>query len=210
MKGYLKSAAPIAALVTSFFHATMVHAQAPGGHSNCPCIGLPPTIPAHDCEEDFAAEGKCIRVPDLAGQPLYPADYGATCKKHLEPGASPCYNLAAGLELPAGERASWCDQPFCFVDPRHCMSHDLEPSTYFLGNVSYACEVESPCAVMYSYEACGSVDLYTDSDTKSYLRNKKEYGVQVISQFMNAPGLLTSESRGAMERPPWPLLHGIS
>ena len=192
MKGHLKFAALIAAaLVTSFLHATMVHAQAPpGGRSNCPCIGLPPTVPARDCEEDFAAEGKCIRVPDLAGQPLYPADYGATCKKHLEPGASACYDLTAGLELPAGERAGWCDQPFCYVDPRACVSHDLEPSAHFLGNVSYACEVESPCALMYSYEACGSVDLYTEQPlTESYLLNKKDYGVQVLSRFMNAPGL---------------------
>ena len=43
--------------------------------------------------------------------PQVAASYGGSCKKHLEPGHSNCFNLSTTppTELPKGQRASWCD-----------------------------------------------------------------------------------------------------
>ena len=42
----------------------------------------------------------------------YPANYGNYCGKQAEPGSSSCWNLTTGEELPGGERAGWCDDPW--------------------------------------------------------------------------------------------------
>ena len=98
------------------------------GHIDCPCIGLPTTVPFVDCDEQFAFNGKCV-IPPAAqlraangcqDPPAYPGDYGSMCKKHFEPGLSQCWNLATGQELPLDQRASWCNSHWCFVDPTNC------------------------------------------------------------------------------------------
>ena len=126
------------------------------GASHCPCLGrLPDRIPDIDCAASFAFHGQCIRVDDgfLPATPLYPGDYGESCKKHQEPASSSCYDVASGAELPASERASWCDSPWCYVDPANCRASDTAESGYFSSSGTVG-------ALVYSYATCGSTDTY--------------------------------------------------
>jgi len=78
----------------------------------------------------------------------YPPTYGVGCQKHYEPGSSDCFNQVADAELPDADRASWCDNQWCYVDPCNCNA-DVSQSSYFAG-ASYA----------YSYATCGSADEF--------------------------------------------------
>jgi hypothetical protein len=58
------------------------------------------------------SDGDGPRATGLDGRThmLYPADYGGICKKHHEVGDAACYDLATAQELPASQRASWCEE----------------------------------------------------------------------------------------------------
>jgi hypothetical protein len=67
---------------------------------------------------------------------LYSAELGSSCEVHLEPGQSDCYNTSTGVLLPDDERALWCDQPWCYVDPENC---DLGSNASSYGLLSTDC-----------------------------------------------------------------------
>lgn len=115
----------------------------------CACLEYPRDIPRVACMEDYAVEGECLLMKDL-DYAMYPADYGASCKKHLEPGHADCYNLETHTELPDGERANWCDSPFCYVDGCTCAMGDVAggPIAY-----SHNWEGRHPPG-FYSYNNC--------------------------------------------------------
>ncbi|CAE7365952.1 PKD2 [Symbiodinium natans] len=85
---------------------------------------------------------------------MYPASYGNYCGKQSEPGASACFNLTSGEELPASEQAGWCNDPWCYVDPCTCPVADLALTSYFPGSKLY-----------YSYSNCGGVDTFSSSSS---------------------------------------------
>lgn len=111
----------------------------------CQCQSLPTTVPramAPDGSQHTIAAKKDFRP--------YPGDFGASCKTHLETGDSRCFNLVTGEELPEGERAAWCRDPWCFVDPCTCNLADVGggPSGAFMN------EDGSETIVGYSYGNC--------------------------------------------------------
>jgi len=81
---------------------------------------------------------------------MYPADYGESCKSHKEPGASACFDitLTVPVEKTGSDKASWCDDPWCYVDPCACAASDPTASDYF------------PAMLSYSYATCGSANAY--------------------------------------------------
>jgi hypothetical protein len=168
------------------------------GHSDCPCIGLPSTVLAVDCDEDYAFNGKCVIPPVIewraanGGQDAvpYPADYGSMCKKHLEPGDSQCWDLITGQELPVGSRASWCDNSWCYVDPANCDlpgSNSTSPGVE-KGWETNVCAIAGTCPgheftpLAYSYETCGAIDKFTK---QSYIGKTRDFALLLMSQFMN-------------------------
>jgi hypothetical protein len=167
-------------------------AEVSDGHSDCPCIGLPSKVPVFDCDEDFAFNGKCVIPPAIEwrathdGQdPVpYPGDYGSMCKKHLEPGDSSCWDFATGQELSAAERASWCDNSWCYVDPTNCALTGAAESGY--GWMTTDCDPDvyphEPCPVVYSYETCGSFNLFAPQ----YIGKTRDFSMLLMTQFMNA------------------------
>ena len=139
------------------------------GMRSCPCIGLPDSVLTdprslpRDCAEPFATTaavepfvgaGQCVVVTDgfVPATPLYPGDYGRSCKRQLDPADSDCYNQTTGTILPLKDRADWCDQPWCYIDPDNCDLTDDHTSRYWSS-------IEDNLA--YSYSTCGGTDLFT-------------------------------------------------
>lgn len=93
-----------------------------------------------------SANGKLLAMPGALDGNMtlvpYPADYGETCAKHLEPGSVDC-SYDNGDERPAN-RSAWCDAPWCHVDPCTCKLADIVEDSYFPGSGLYI-----------SYENCG-------------------------------------------------------
>jgi len=85
----------------------------------------------------------------------YPAFYGQACGKQPEPFSSSCYNTTNDppTELPEGVRASWCDDPWCYVDPCTCALSDVVKTEYFPGVDIY-----------YTYSNCGGVDTFSTNN----------------------------------------------
>ena len=162
------------------------------GNSDCPCRGLPLAVPKVDCDATFAFNGTCVVAEDLdvdgdgaPDAPLYPADYGSNCKKHAEPGQAGCWNLTTGEELAAGQRASWCDNHWCYIDPTHCelVGAGAEFSNY--GWMTTDCEEPlSSCRVTYSYATCGGHDAYTD---QPHIEKTRGFMVLLMMNFMEKP-----------------------
>lgn len=165
--------------------ASKASAQIATGVAGCPCITEYPegvTTP-YDCDFAYAANGKCVNATPKGLPVPYPGDYGITCKTYKEPGHPSCWNLTSGTELPtatgrrlnstnttgntdtsdttSGTKASWCDDPWCYVDPCQCDASDVGQSTYFNDEISF------------SYSTCGSVDKYTEAETTLTLGNSK-------------------------------------
>ena len=185
-------------VLLSLIYLCEVHAD---GQSGCKCIGLPSTIPTVDCAEDYAFNGLCIVPPalDIDGDGdfdpvLYAADYGAMCKEHPDVGSAFCYNLATGEELSVDKRATWCDKPWCYIDPANCDVDGHSTSNYGwmtsdCASTATSAEVDvmytpHTCLVSYSYETCGASDDYT---APSYIEAKRDYMMVIVAQFMNAP-----------------------
>jgi hypothetical protein len=87
--------------------------------------------------------------------------------------------VATGEELAADARASWCDKPWCYIDPANCDVEGHATSNY--GWMTSDCTstatsaeadvVYTPqtCLVSYSYGTCGASDDYT---APSYIEAK--------------------------------------
>lgn len=160
--------------------ATTTTTTTHGGHSDCPCSdhGIVPLLTGQhnmDCPVDYGeswspdwlaarsngrewvAPSRCLaaRVDSSSAPMPYPSDYGAGCKKHLEPGASACFHtertpIAEKPEHGSDARASWCDHLWCYVDPCNCGS-ETRLSTYFEGR-----------EFAFSYATCGSPNEYSN------------------------------------------------
>ena len=142
------------------------------GRPECPCTRSPSAqVQKVDCGLSFAVNGTCVVVPKFASagfgddsnvqSALYPGDYGLSCQTHKEPAQKDCFDLSANVELPAAQRAGWCDNSWCYVDPNNCT---VEPktSTYWGGDVSQVCVPGVPnCPLYYSYATCDGIDGYT-------------------------------------------------
>jgi len=78
------------------------------------------------CYEDYLEAGvdTCL-VAANKNYAMYPPDYGTSCKKHVEPGFTSCWDLMTKVELPEADRSAWCDSPWCFVDGCTCDASDV-------------------------------------------------------------------------------------
>lgn len=133
------------------------------GLNSCKCLGTKkkylcstagakePCIKTVDCSHAWAPSGKCVNATNEKLKiTAYPEDYGNSCKKHLEPGSADCYNHSASppVEKTAG-KATWCDDPWCYVDECACDDGNQAWSYWF-----------KPVKIAYSYATCGSADKF--------------------------------------------------
>ena len=146
----VQGAAPAILALVLALAAGRVHAQT--GKLGCPCMGtLPDTIARVDCDVGHAANRQCVVADGLLPSPLLAANFGEGCGLHKEPFNPDCFDQQTGRELTAesGERAAWCDQPWCYVDRANC-DGVWELSHYWSGGT-----------LAYSFEACDGTDLFS-------------------------------------------------
>jgi hypothetical protein len=146
--------AVIASLVGTALAGSHVSAN---GQPGCACLGtLPSDIPRVSCDKPWNVNGECVTALVQEKQWLYPANYGTTCQIHIEPGHTGCYYVDTETERPAVDAnnaeamATWCVDPWCYVNPCNCNSAEQYESDYF-------------GSLFYSYAVCGSADSYTGS-----------------------------------------------
>lgn len=129
------------------------------GKPTCKCLGaLPDTIVRKKCTYDHAYAGECVTPSGLTSNfTSYPADFGATCKIHKDPGMQACYDLTKypPVEKPKSDQATWCFQAWCYVDPCNCDLGDPTKSDFF------------PGVLHYSYETCGTKNSYTAEESST-------------------------------------------
>jgi len=118
------------------------------GFATCLCLGKNNLgLTKSDCTFEWQdADGKCVHtVPNTTNFKFYPGSYGETCQKHLEPGAGDCFNITASppYEKIESEQATWCNDPWCYVDPCACDVKATQ-SSYFKSMLAY------------SYATCGA------------------------------------------------------
>jgi len=109
--------------------------QSKQGNGRCSCIGsnLQPKTDAG--------------MVETASLGSYPADYGAQCTAHAEPGVDSCSGAYP---------ADWCMSAWCYVDPCDCDAADIGASDYFTVETT-----SNGLPLFYSYATCGSEDTYT-------------------------------------------------
>jgi len=122
-------------------------------------VGVQVAVPSCTCIDNSQEEvscpssyeiGTCIDAEVLPGQfALYPSTYGESCAVHPEPASLQCSD-DQGHPLPKFQRASWCDQPWCYVDPCTCSQADVSSDIYFPSS-----------DLWYSYSNCNGVDTFT-------------------------------------------------
>jgi len=137
------------------------------GLPQCPCIGdwswtqtvkNSATMTPYACTEWWAAStSKCVLANVSGSMVNYQEDYGMSCKVHAEPGNTACSiitNVASTTGRPkaAIDKAAWCDDTWCYVDPCNCNAPDVYSSSYF------------PLSMYYSYSTCGSADEFTGGE----------------------------------------------
>jgi len=124
----------------------------PEGFSQCPCLGKDKLgLEKCDCTYDWAdADGKCVGVVENVSKfRIYPGSYGEFCATHAEPGDASCYVVTANppYPKPTSEQASWCANPWCYVDPCAC-EVVATGSSYFKDKL------------VYSYATCGAANTF--------------------------------------------------
>lgn len=137
----------------------LVTGQSTKGNPGCPCIGYlhPDCVTRIKCEDKpyKDSKGECVQPFVQKRNFPYPTMYGTICQKHIEPGHSDCYDVDKIQELPAPgsgaakERAGWCDDPWCYIDPCNCNAPSQYKSDYF------------PDSLFYTYLTCGKEDTYS-------------------------------------------------
>jgi hypothetical protein len=143
----------IRAIVLASFAVGTLGQDSPTGMSSCACLGaLPDSVDDIDCSYDWAFNGKCVKTVGLVSNfTTYAADYGESCKIHLEPGSSSCFDLTTVPPTAKAivDQANWCNQKWCYIDPCNCDAPDPTNSDYF------------PDTLHYSYATCGDKNTYT-------------------------------------------------
>jgi hypothetical protein len=83
--------------------------------------------------------------------PLLAADFGERCGVHEEPFNADCFDQQTGREhiAESGERAVWCDQPWCYVDRANCDVEWIISQYWSAGDIAY------------SFETCGGTNLFS-------------------------------------------------
>lgn len=71
---------------------------------------------------------------------------------HAEPGLAACYDASTTPAVFKVDHASYCTQPWCYVDPCKCNRPDAAESVAF----------KSFGTLTYSYSTCGSTDLLSE------------------------------------------------
>jgi hypothetical protein len=130
------------------------------GMSSCPCIGkLPDAITMVACDKTYKnADGMCSKASVQGKAALYPSGYGATCDSHIEPGHTDCYNVDTSTEKHVDDKAEWCDDPWCYIDPCNCDVGSVFKSDYFGDVVSYTYLTCTPENIDNIDRYSGSVD----------------------------------------------------
>ena len=154
--------------------------KVPDGLPGCRCIGQ------DDIDTSLVQYRNATGLYPAHGH-LYPRDYGSGCKKH-DATLLPTCNPSA-----TGERPSWCDEPWCWVDGRSCplpsppSANDYFPEARGLGG--------GP--IFFSYETCGAVSSAESIATKTMFdqpdRVSWEYGdgllgaVDICEELLQMP-----------------------
>ena len=144
------------ALIVSAIMAAAVEASQfwPNGNAECPCIdpfanggssldlaGHGPQAATASCSIARAADGYC-----------FSSSYGAGgCKMHDQSATPECTGSAA---------EDWCDNMWCYVDPRTC-NRPKQQSAFF-PNATWA-----GSGLTFSYETCGFVNSFESSQIGS-------------------------------------------
>jgi len=129
------------------------------GHRQCKCIGI---------------EGQSGTMVGQAGSQKvsYPADLGATCES---------WDLEKHPECKGDNKADWCHDRWCFVDPCDCEDdHVAKQSDHFPGSTFQGKEM------FYSYLTCGSEDRYSE---KHHSRAQKKQAEVCSSAWTVTPVL---------------------
>jgi hypothetical protein len=163
-------AAMKSALVTVF--AVGVDASSPTGQATCKCLGSKAKygVKEFDCnatEYPWGVDGKCVNATAAPVPGPYPADYGDSCKKHVEPGTSDCFDLTKSppTEKPIAEQKAWCNDAWCYVDECACDASDATYSFWF-----------KPIKMVYSYQTCGASDKFTTNQEGGVVGNSECVG----------------------------------
>eukprot|EP00933_Yihiella_yeosuensis_P080052 TRINITY_DN93458_c0_g1_i1.p1 TRINITY_DN93458_c0_g1~~TRINITY_DN93458_c0_g1_i1.p1 ORF type:complete len:367 (-),score=97.61 TRINITY_DN93458_c0_g1_i1:88-1188(-) len=116
------------------------------GNPDCPCIGID------------NLEGKTLALTSK-GYVDYPADLGSRCEA-WDAGVNPdCKGDAKGK--------GWCAEKWCYVDPRKCKNIEVLPKmSSYVPTARY-----QNVPVFYSYNTCGSKDLWAKTNVKSGKNN---------------------------------------
>lgn len=120
----------------------------PEGFGTCRCLGKNNLgLEKSDCTYEWQdADGKCVHtLPNKTKFKYYPGSYGENCQKQREPGAPECYDVTSDppVEKALSQQETWCNDPWCYVDPCAC-DVKATKSSYF------------PAMLVYSYATCGS------------------------------------------------------
>lgn len=117
----------------------------PYGKNECRCVGM------DNLKGYFATQVKFTHVQ-------YPAEMGASCEA-WEQGTHP--------ECKGSVPPQWCTQKWCYVDPCSCNLDVLpkmtEAGTEYQGKPAY-----------YSYDTCGSADLWSQGSEGACVNQKSE------------------------------------
>jgi hypothetical protein len=139
----------------------------PKGQATCACLGSKSSkgVKEFDCNATaypWGVDGRCVNATAAPVPGPYPADYGDSCKKHLEPGTSDCFDLdkTPPEEKPVAEQKSWCTDPWCYVDECNCDASDATWSFWF-----------KPVKIAYSYATCGASDKFTTNQEGGVVGN---------------------------------------
>lgn len=181
--------------------ATAFAGAAPSdGYASCKCLGtLSKEIKRIDCTHKWANEdGKCVMTDPKYGNTgfnEYPGDYGTSCTMWVEPGWTSCFdnstNPPTRLTTPS---ASWCEDPWCYVDPCKCDSSDATTSSTFAHlNVD---------KMYYSYTTCGASDKFTDSKSENKVGNAECSGGSTGTDSSTDTGA-SQTTDGAASLKPW-------
>lgn len=137
---------------------TVHSSQKPNGDESCPCLSAESLV-ALPIEEDLAG------ARDVLGEKVDLSLYGIGCAPH-DVDATACAGIdecATSTPLPLGCGRSWCQRPWCFVDPDDCALLN-RPSELFRG--------DDGAPRHYSYATCGFMDSFTYTERLNSLKNK--------------------------------------
>lgn len=142
-----------------------------GGGVHCDCLTMEDhKICGETCDLYSTAEnpnGKCTQSTTTAldgSFVMYPNSYGSSCRKWIEPGQAGCWNMTSNTERTDAGKASWCDSPWCLVDPCTCnYTEGISSPAY-----SATAPGGKPVMLAYSYSNCDAVDEFAGTEGSNF------------------------------------------